>query len=146
MSKLRIVFTGSLFVMLILSVIWGRGQRIDPFTAEVDYGFPLIWGTQSRLTESIYKVFALIITERSTDKPMNQTAAAVEREELGRYLVAGSVQEWWRVNLLNLVFDLVFWIGLMISVPAIIGKLRIPRIQINVSLERLASTDETDEE
>ena len=144
MSKLRMVFTGSLLVMVILSVIWGRGQRIDPFTVEVDYGFPLIWGTQFRITGSIYMesdAYALIVTD---PKPVTIPPEGIEGKI--KRTILGSVQEWWRVNPLNLLLDLVFWIGLMISVPAIVGKLRIPRIQINVSLERLASTDETDEE
>ena len=109
------VFTGSLFVMLILSVIWGRDQRTDPVSVEADYGFPLIWGTQRCVTEnySRSRVFALLITERPTAEPVNETAAGVELEELARYLVVGAVQELWRVNRFYLLLDLVFWIGLM---------------------------------
>jgi len=107
LSKLRILVIGFLFVGLVLSVNWGwRG--IDEYDSlAIDYGFPFIWGTQILTRETI-------------------------TTNLGRMT---STHETWRVNTLPLLFDLLFWTGLIAAttkVPIKLPKLKTPKIKVTI--------------
>lgn len=115
MSKSRIVSIGFLFVLMIYSIVvpW---RSIPEHNIETDYGLPFIWGTK-------------ILTEEGIFVHPNETFVLVDR---------AITRETWRVNLTHLLFDILFWSGL-IAIAAIfptkMPKLRIPRIRIAIEFQ-----------
>ena len=112
MSKLRMVFIGFLFVLMIISITlpW---RRIPEYNIETDYGLPFIWGTK-------------ILTEEALLVYPNGTLVAFNR---------AITRETWRVNPTHLLFDILFWSGLMTVIaifPTKMPKPRIPRIRVTI--------------
>ena len=118
MSKVRVVLICSLFVLLVLSLIWGRStSRYGEL--EIDYGLPQVWGTRT-MTPGI----GLILEDGTEPEPSRAY-------RLRSITLVGM----WRVNPQNLLFDVLFWNGL-IAIAAIFPtekpNFRIPRIRITV--------------
>ena len=112
MSKIRILFVGVFFALLVLSVIWGWRGIPEYDKVDIDYGFPLIWGRQT---------ISEIIVMESSSPSLDQTYRMKAIEEI------------WQVKTGNLLFDILFWTGLMVITaitPTELPKLRIPKIRI----------------
>ena len=114
MSKKRILFVGVFFALLVLSVTWGWRGIPEYDKIDIDYGFPLIWGRQT--------ISEIIVMEPSSPS-LDQT-----------YRMK-TIKEIWQVRTGNLLFDILFWTGLMATTaitPTKLPKLRIPKIRVTI--------------
>ena len=100
-SKIRMLLVGFLFVLMILSITL-CWRSIPEYTVETDYSLPFIWGTQI------------------------PSETEIKTETLRRV----TIQETWRVDPTNLLYDLLFWNGLIAIVALTPAKL--PRIRVTI--------------
>ena len=117
MSKIRILFVGVFFALLVLSVTWGWRGIPEYDKVDIDYGFPLIWGRQT--------ISEIIVMEPS--EPSSPSLDQTYRMK--------TIEEIWQVRTGNLLFNILFWTGLMVTTaitPTKLPKLRIPKIRIGV--------------
>ena len=117
MSKLRILFAGFFFALLGLSVTWGWRGIPEYDKVDIDYGFPLIWGRQT--------ISEIIVMEPS--EPSSPSLDQTYRMK--------TIEEIWQVKTGNLLLDILFWTGLMVTTaitPTKLPKLRIPKIRISI--------------
>lgn len=154
MSKLRMVFVGFLFVLMIYSIVapWRtipasvyshHGLPLTQYDT-TDYGLPFIWGTRNLTTtrttlENGEAEIAWILVygiNRSVEYEegmATEVTIPINATALRLHLV--SVEETWRVNPTYLLFDILFWNGL-IAIVAVFRtekpNFRIPRIRITV--------------
>jgi len=109
------ILIGFLFVLMVYSIAF-PWRRIPEYNIETDYGLPFIWGTQ-------------ILTEEALLVYPDGTLVAFDR---------AITRETWRVDPTHLLFDILFWSGL-ITITAIfptkMPKLRIPKIRIAIEFQ-----------
>ena len=125
MSKIRILFAGFFFALLGLSVTWGWRGIPEYDKVDIDYGFPLIWGRQT--------ISEIILMEPSSPSLDPKTYRMKTIEEI------------WQVKTANLLFDILFWNGL-IAITAItptkLPKLRIQRSKRKEGGEKFGQSHE----
>ena len=117
MSKIRILFACFFFALLVLSVTWGWRGIPEYDKIDIDYGFPLIWGRQT-------------ISEIILMEPSEPSRSSVDQAYRMK-----AIEEIWQVRTGNLLFNILFWSGLMTITaifPMKLPKLRIPKIRVTI--------------